>query len=188
MKMISKSLRTRILVPWLITASIVPKLLTIGGIVAALLLGFQHQVRAQATVTMGEVELPGEFLFFTMPDDPLVTVSVTAVLEAVVIFDSGGGAHFLVKGVKEILTATVVGTSFDYELVSLDSPISPNNFNAKGGLAASASLTIELIRLDPVASLPVAVVLGKGHVALAITPDGNLAACVENIDWTVTPL
>jgi hypothetical protein len=106
------------------------------GIVAVLALGLQPQVQADATVTKGEMALNGELPFFTMPDDPFVDVFVEELVDAVVVFDSSGGAHFLIKQVKEILSATVVGTNFDYELVNHEA-FSPNNITARGPFAGT---------------------------------------------------
>lgn len=157
------------------------------GTVAVLAFGLETPAKAQAVVSKGETTLTAELPFVTMPDDPFVVVFVEELLNAVVVLDSSGGAHILVKEVKEILSATVVGTNFDYELVSHEA-FSPNNITAKGHFAGSVQQSITLIRIDPATSLPVALVEGEGFGHLTVNSEGEVTVNVEKMEWTITSL
>lgn len=165
------------------------KVLTMVGIVTVLAFGLPAEVRAQATVIKGEMTLPGEFPFFTMPGDPFVEIFAEAVLEVRFISDRSGGAHILVKEVKEILSATVAGTTFDYEFLGLRLlNSSPNNISAKGLYASTVRYAFSLIRIDPTTSTPLALIDGKGTAHVTISADGKVNVVWEKIDWTITPL
>jgi hypothetical protein len=165
------------------------KLLATVGIVTAFACSLPIQVRAQATVIKGEMSLPGEFPFFTMPGDPFVIVFAEAVLDVRFISDGSGGLHILVKEIKETLSATVAGTAYDYELLGLQSlNPSANNINAKGLYASTVRYSFSLLRIDPSTSAPLALIDGKGTAHVTISSDGKLNIVWEKIDWTITPL
>ena len=116
-----------------------------------------------------------------------MNVFVEEVCEVRLILDGSGGAHILVREVKEILGASVVGTNFDYEVVSHEA-FSPNNVNGVGHFAGTVHQKITLIRMDPLTSTPMALVTGEGLGHLTVASDGNAVVTVERMQWTISPL
>jgi hypothetical protein len=163
------------------------KALTMVGIAAVLGLGLETSVRAQANVIKGELVLPGGLPFYTMPGDPFVDVFGDFLVEVLYVEDRSGGLHILVRESKETLSSTVIGTNFDYELVSVEVQ-SPNNINAQGHYAGSVRQKITLLRISRATSLPIALVTGEGIGYTVIGADGTLVVAAENMKWTITPL